>query len=369
MDLILKFSKKTGKKSVVLDGETGTSSTANTQQNTPQKEVDEVSESGSHYSMDDRDVEDVIESRRHTVTAPLNDKSADVLSSIISEEYCEEEVNFELPPIDGKLANVLNKWLRNLPSRDKVKELFKQCMLPNNVEGLRPVKINALLYNKLLPNYKINDQRLRGINTFFARGLGPIVSIWDKILKWETALSSVGNVPITGSFGSISMGGLTLDLTDIRRQLDKALRLLSAGHSLILSRRRQQLRSFLDPKFHYLLKDDNPITSELLGDNVDQKVCEAIKVSDAAQKLKLQAKNHGRNRGRFNFNQVRRGVGRFNRNRQFSREFRENSHPYSRQLHFSGYASAPAQSRGYQGRGRFSRGRFQRGNQCYHRKK
>ena len=76
-------------------------------------------------------------------------------------------------------------------------------MLPNNVAGLHPVKINSLVYNKLSPNYKINDQHLRGTNTFFAWGLGPIVSIWDKILKWETALSSLVNVPISGSLGSL----------------------------------------------------------------------------------------------------------------------------------------------------------------------
>ena len=163
---------------MVLDGETGACSTANTAQNTPQKDIDKVSDGGSHYSLDDNDVEDVIEHRDSQVNnSAKDDKSGDVLSSIISEEYCEEEVNFELPPIDDKLATVLNKWLRQLPSREKVKELFKQCMLPNNVEGLRPVKINTLVYHKLSPNYKINDQRLHGINTFFARGLGPIVSI------------------------------------------------------------------------------------------------------------------------------------------------------------------------------------------------
>ena len=186
MDLILKFSKK-GKKTMVLDGETGASSSANTRQNTPRKDIDEVSDGGSHYSMDDHDVEDVIDCHGSNVANPAkDDKSGDVLNSIISEEYCEDKVSFEIPPIDTKLAEVLNKWLRNLPSRDKIKELFKQCMLPNNVEGLHPVKINALVYNKLSPNYKINDQHLRGINTFFAHGLGPIVSMWDKILKWET---------------------------------------------------------------------------------------------------------------------------------------------------------------------------------------
>ena len=157
------------------------------------------------------------------------------------------------------------------------------------------------------------------------------------------------------------MGDLTLDLTDMRRQMDKALCLLSAGHSLILSHRCQQLKSFLDPKFHYLLHEDNPITDELLGDNVDQKVCEAIKVSDAAQKLKFQFKPYSKFRGRMNYNHNRRSNARFQRNRPFNRDFRDNTCPYPRQNNYSGYQSPQAPSRGYPAHGRFPHGRFQRG--------
>ena len=180
------------------------------------------------------------------------------------------------------------------------------------------------------------------------------------------------NAPVSGSFGSISMGNLTLDFTDMHRQMDKALRLLSAGHSLVLSQRCQQLKSFLDPKFHYLLWDDNPITEELLGDNVDQKVCEAIKVSDAAQKLKLQSRTP-KFKQRQNYTPGRRGNHRFIRYRPYNREYRDNSHPYSRQSsyagNFSGYQTSQTPSQGYSARGRFSKARYQCGAQRYARRR
>ena len=81
-----------------------------------------------------------------------------------------------------------------VPSRDKVKDLFKQCMLPTNVPGLNPVYINDLLYEKLSFTYHLNDQKLRGINAFFAWGLRPLVSVWDQILKWESTLLNRENV-------------------------------------------------------------------------------------------------------------------------------------------------------------------------------
>ena len=46
--------------------------------------------------MDDNDVKDVIEGHQSNVGGDpaKDDKSGDVLSSIISEEYCEEEISF-----------------------------------------------------------------------------------------------------------------------------------------------------------------------------------------------------------------------------------------------------------------------------------
>ena len=51
--------------------------------------------------------------------------------------------------------------------------------------------------------------------------------------------------------------------------MNQGLRLLCMAHSVILLKRKQQLKSFFDPKFHYLLKHTNPVTEELRGDNVD----------------------------------------------------------------------------------------------------
>ena len=174
-------------------------------------------------------------------------------------------------------------------------------MLPSNIEGLKPVKINSLVYEKLNATYKVNDQRLRGLNTFIARGMGPLCSIWDNILKWEAALSTVVEAKVSGLLGSMHFKDLSLHFTEMRRQMDKALHLLGSAHALLLDRRRLQLKSFFDPKFHYLLKQSNPVTSELLGDNVNVKVGEAIKLSEAAQRIQFSPK-YQRNwcgRGRF----------------------------------------------------------------------
>ena len=314
LDLIAQYNykKKSGKKrqtkkdeQLVLDGDKSSSTSAH--DDTIPDSGSEVSD--SMHSSDEEEVDALI----NCPSAPVDDNVGDdniTVDSIINEDYCEDETVPQLPAIDSKLSELLTKWLRNAPSRDKIKDLFKQCMLPCNVDGLKPVRINDLLYEKLNFHYKVNDQRLRGINTYIARGLGPLISVWDNILKWETALSGEKEKNVVISMSTLQLNDLCLDLSSIRKSMSQGLRLLCTAHSVVLLKRKQQLKSFFDPKFHYLLKHTNPVTEELLGDNVDLRIAESTKLSEAAHKLQVHRPHfHGfqqRGRGLYRQNSGRR---------------------------------------------------------------
>ena len=139
---------------MVLDADRG----ASTHDDTVQDSGSEVSE--SMHSLDEEEADALI----GRPSAPVDENIT--VDSIINEDYCEEETVPHLPPIDSKLSDLLIKWLHNAPSREKIKDLFKQCMLPSNVSGLKPVRINDLLYEKLSFHYKVNDQHLLSINTY-----------------------------------------------------------------------------------------------------------------------------------------------------------------------------------------------------------
>ena len=120
----------------------------------------------------------------------FSDDNSTTMEDILNREYEVSVPTMTLPPVSEKLARNLMKWLREAPSRDKTKEFFAQCLIPENVEGLLPVKINEIVYQKLPFKAKVNDQRLRGINTYFARGLGPLISALDTLIKFEASLAS-----------------------------------------------------------------------------------------------------------------------------------------------------------------------------------
>ena len=137
--------------------------------------------------------------------------------------------------------------------------------LPENVEGLLPVWINELLYQCLPSRFHFPDQKLRGQNTFFTRGLGPLISLLDRILKIQVALRNCRNDEVRKTGDNIQIGDDVLDLTEVHSWLDSSVRLLCAENGTTLQRRKHQLCSFLAPQYHYLLKPTNVVTTELLG--------------------------------------------------------------------------------------------------------
>ena len=299
MSILLRYSRKiSGKK-------TGENSLNASRVTTVQEDDDQVSVC---LSMDTHELDELIDgdipaenpemllngydSDKENIdpTQELCKNKVDV-DGIISEEYCEDEITPKLPPVNSKLEKCITTWLHSLPSRDKVKELFKVCLLPENVQGLQPVCINQLLYDKLPFSFKVNDQRLRGMNTYICGGLGLIVGVWDALLEIETMISSAES-KVSIDKGILLCGDKKFDIKELHKDLHKGLRLLCTSNSVLLDKRCQQLRPFLDHRYIYLLKPDNPITNELLGDNVDQKIVDANKIFDATHKLHVRKKTH-----------------------------------------------------------------------------
>ena len=90
------------------------------------------------------------------------------MDAILAHDFGGEEPKETLPPMGEKLALITTDWMHTTPKHEKIHELFRDTLIPPNVEGLAPVHINEMLYQKLPFKAKLNDQRLRGINTYFA---------------------------------------------------------------------------------------------------------------------------------------------------------------------------------------------------------
>ena len=207
------------------------------------------------------------------------------VDAILDRDYGGASPRKTLPGVSHKLAEVVTNWMRVPPKREAIRDMFKEALLPENVDGLLPVKINEVLYHRLPFRAKINDQRLRGINTYFARGVGPLLPAMDTLIKAECALED-GKVGIHE--GALMIGQVKIDIKQLRLWLGNALKILAVGHSVVLCKRRTILKPYLDPKYHNLLKLSNPVTTELLGGDLEQKIADGARVSEAGRRLAIQ---------------------------------------------------------------------------------
>ena len=140
----------------------------------------EVSEHNCSLPSEDEAIDGMIDNPHVNTTSDVNATTGPGHgisddNSILHAEYGDDEPPPKLPPVSEPLAKIISKWLRVTPSRDEIKLLFRDCLLPENVEGLQPVRNNEILYQNLPFNAKLNDQKLRGINTYITRSLGPLV--------------------------------------------------------------------------------------------------------------------------------------------------------------------------------------------------
>ena len=132
---------------------------------------------------------------------------------ILTKEYVLEVPKLCLPDVSDTLAKTVTVWLWDTPKREKIKELFNETLVPNNVSGLLPVRINKALYQRLPFKGKVNDQKLWGINTFLTRGLGPILSVLDTLLAMEAFMANKGNVKIVDQ--KLHLDKLVVDCTEL----------------------------------------------------------------------------------------------------------------------------------------------------------
>ena len=251
---------------------------------------DDASENEGFSDADVSEIEDLIEDNNfNTLLTKMSENNTckDLESKcddLITENYLVDPPITHLPPISNTLASAIMQWCRLPAKKEEIKEMFKRSLVPKNIEGLHPMRINELLFQKLPFKARLNDQRLRGTNTFLVQGAGPVASVFQDLCRIETLLKSDTN-SFKISAGKISGEGIEIHFTDLRSKLGNALKLLTSAHALQLPHRKQALKPFLDSKFHHLLRDSNPVTENLLGPNLEQKIMDSSKIFDVAKKL------------------------------------------------------------------------------------
>ena len=208
----------------------------------------------------------------------------DILNNLIQENYGSHKSEEHLAPsVVDLLASTMDGWSLKVPDKIEIKQAFEQCKIPVNVRSLGPIRINDIIYQRIPFKAKELDRQSKNQSAYYTRAMGPLTFIWDCFIKSQAwAIKNKCDLP------KITMQDKTISIRELTACLSASIKLLCYHHALNLQRRKSLLRQHLDPKYFSLASPSNPVTDLLFGDNLEQRVSDIFKVSQAAKNTRLQ---------------------------------------------------------------------------------
>ena len=163
------------------------------------------------------------------------------------------------------LADTLETWMWKRYNTDEIKRLQEKAHCPSNATALIPLKIEEEIYYALDKRGKAVNACHRFIQNALGKGCQPIAIVWSKII---TAITHLQRYRQDGNPYLMVTPNYSLDLQQLKSELDLGLRLLGMANSQLALRRRFTLKRYLSPGFKCLCDEHNPISQWMFGGNI-----------------------------------------------------------------------------------------------------
>ena len=191
------------------------------------------------------------------------------LSKLVTSK--EDEVLGE-PLRDEALAQKITALMREKPTTDFDRDGLKSILRPGNCPGLAPVRVNENIWHELGRNMQTSDANMQRVQLPLVKGATAVARITDIVLaNYDEATGAVGF--------DANATELVFDL------LNKALGCLGAANFETVQRRREKLKSEINPEFGNICAQAHPYTDWLFGDDINKKVEDISIVNKISKKI------------------------------------------------------------------------------------
>ena len=174
------------------------------------------------------------------------------------------------PKINNDLAlHVMDNFHKRV-NEDKAKDLSKKYDRPENCDSLFVPKTNESVWPSLKKRTQDLDAKLQRVQNFQLKAMYPNLQLFDELFK--ATRSKKG-----------------MDHSETAKCLNLAkdtFQLLQVAFTDVSYRRRYLIKQDLKPSYKQLCNDNNEITKNLLGDNIDTKIKEIEMSAKLSGKLK-----------------------------------------------------------------------------------
>ena len=191
----------------------------------------------------------------------------------ITKNFLEDTV---MDPLPEKLCSILSYWMWQKYSPDEIKNLQDKARCPQNAEALIPLKIEEELFMAIAQKGKTSDTPWKFVQNAMVKGMQLLAIIWSKVILALTALQCHRQSTNTVLYVSPDF---TLDLQQMKAELDLGLRLLGCANSQLGRRCRLNLKHHLAEGFKCLSNPTHPMNQFMFGGNIRASIEHTLKVT------------------------------------------------------------------------------------------
>lgn len=230
-------------------------------------EADSGDENDSNESKDEEEstLEDEPPAKKKKPDEPGKDKNP-LITKLTKTLQLTEHVG---PAIDGDLASLVEKIMREKANEDKLTELKKQYETPENCATLSETKVNQGVWNNLDESARSTDLKFQKVQKSLIKGVIVIVSEVNKL-----------------------MGSSGRQKNDTVSALMDGVLLLANANQELNYRRRELMRPQLNANYRHLCSPSTPVTAELFGDDLPKAVKDISDTNRLSSRLTKDSSSH-----------------------------------------------------------------------------
>ncbi|XP_069126635.1 uncharacterized protein [Argopecten irradians] len=185
-----------------------------------------------------------------------------------------------------KLTKLLSDMLSKRMPDEKLKTKMDEYLRPANVDMLQAPKMNPEIWRKISHNTKSRDLRFQRAQDKMLKGLVPLARTLQKITSDRKEITDDKTKAI---------------LDEIMKATLDSFMLISTASQDISQRRRELIKPDLNNQFSSLCSTNNPVTTQLFGDDLHRSMKEISETNRVASQVSYGNYQYGKMKGQTKY--------------------------------------------------------------------
>ena len=227
---------------------------------------------------------------------PEENPFADYCKSKHTPSQKEDDDDVVCDAIPEAIAQKLEEYFWGINTGKDIAAAQKECKRPANVAALKPLQINEEVKRSMTSADNSKDNTMKFICKAMVKGAQPLASIWATLTEMEYHIQEDTGLDDSEDKKIACPEGFSVNVSDLLRQLELALKVLGMAHVQGCQKRRLDLRDKINNSGKELADANQKLGPELFGENLKEhyrQIQENNRLTSITATPKSKKKTHG----------------------------------------------------------------------------